>query len=136
MIRRACKYILFISLILATGLGFIASAEEVTADGAIARSVMKYESTSLRDPFRAYLVTEKPVPIIEQEDTSSIKPKLDLSTLKVQGIIWGVKTPQAIINGKVLSVGDWIDDVEIIKIEKKGVTLGFKGEMFVLAAPG
>ncbi|MCX5669031.1 MAG: hypothetical protein NTX89_02790 [Candidatus Omnitrophica bacterium] len=156
MTNRSGKLILFVFFLSAAiDLKFIALAEETTIDGKItrieqkfitageantvegiiARPVMEYESDKLRDPFERYLVKEVPKEL-PQEITDSAKPKLDLSKLKVQGIIWGVKTPQAIINAKVLTVGDLIEGAKILKIEKKGVTLGFNGEIFDLAVPG
>ncbi|MDP2831350.1 MAG: hypothetical protein Q8O02_03795, partial [Candidatus Omnitrophota bacterium] len=65
-----------------------------------------------------------------------IKPKLDLGKLEVQGIIWGVKIPQVIINNTVLTIGDLIEDAEVLSIEKKGIVLSFNGAIYDLAAPG
>jgi hypothetical protein len=136
MMSRAYKYIVFVFfLIAATDLTFIASAEETTTEGIIARPVMKYKSENLRDPFKSYLIKEEPKQA-PQENMDSTKPQLDLGKLTVQGIIWGAKIPQAIINNKVLTIGDLIEGAQILSIEKKGITLSFNGEIFDLAAPG
>ncbi|MBI3615981.1 MAG: hypothetical protein HY211_05640 [Candidatus Omnitrophica bacterium] len=50
-----------------------------------------------------------------------------LSPLELQGIIWGEK-PQAIINRKILSTGDTIEQAEVISITPEGVTLSFNGQ--------
>ena len=47
--------------------------------------------------------------------------------LKLQGIIWGEK-PQAIINRKILSVGDRIEEAEVTSVSPDGVTLSFNGQ--------
>ncbi len=132
MMSRLCKYIIFVFfLAMVIDQKIIVSAEEVAAEMKIARPVVTYESNKLRDPFKSYLIKE----VIKDElpeNGEPDKPKLDLSKLKVQGIVWGVKTPQAIINNKILMIGDLIDGAEIVNIEKSGVTLSFAGAEFVL----
>ena len=136
MISRACKYILFVFFLIGViDQKFIASAEETTTEGIIVRPVVEYNSGKLRDPFRSYLIKEEPEEVLP-ENTDLAKPQLDLDKLKVQGIIWGVKAPQAIINDKVLTIGDLIEGAEILSIEKKGITLSFNGAIFDLTAPG
>lgn len=133
---RVCKYILFVFfLITAIDLISMAVAEDAVAEGVIARPVMEYKSDKLRDPFKRYLVKEEPR-ALPQENIDLTKPELDLSKLKVQGIIWGAKIPQAIINDKVLTIGDLIEGAEILSIDKKGITLSFNGAVLDLAAPG
>ena len=73
---------------------------------------------------------------IGQNNLDETAPKLDLSKLKIQGIIWGVKTPQAIINNTVLKVGDLVEGAKILNIEKKGITFDFNGEIFNLVVSG
>lgn len=155
MMNRIFKYILFIFfIVLVIDLRFIAWAEEASAQGKIARieqkfvasaekitteeiiprPVMEYGSDSLRDPFKKYLVKDEPKEI-SQENAGETEPKLDLDKFKVQGIIWGVKTPQAIINNNVFKIGDLIEGAEILSIEKQGVTLRFNGRIFDLVVP-
>ena len=129
---RACKYILFVfSVIAVIDLKFIASAEETTPEMVIARPVMEYRADKLRDPFKGYLTKEE-LKEVPQENADLIKPALDIDKLKVQGIIWGVKTPQAIINGNVLTIGDVVEGAEILSIDKKGITLSSNGVIFDL----
>lgn len=137
MMSRAGKYRLFISfLIIANGLSFMVWAQETVADEIIARPVVEYQSSNLRDPFKGYLIKEEPKPSLLPAQVDLVMPKFDLSKLSVQGIIWGVKAPQAIINNKVLTVGDLIEGAEILSIEKKGITLSFSGAKFDLTVPG
>ena len=55
-----------------------------------------------------------------------------LPSLQLQGIFWGEK-PQALINRQVLSIGDKIEQAEVVSITKKGVTLSFRGQEFHLS---
>ncbi|MCX5699033.1 MAG: hypothetical protein NTX01_05005 [Candidatus Omnitrophica bacterium] len=129
-------YILFVFfLIAAIDQKFIASAEEAAADPIMARPIVKYESGRLRDPFRTYLIKEESRQV-SQENMDLAKPELDLGKLQVQGIIWGVPTPQVIINNKVYKIGDLIEGAEILSIEKKGIGLSFNGAILNLNAPG
>lgn len=137
MISRMFKYILFIFLL--TGINFVytALAEENTAQGVIIRPQIKYKSSQLRDPFQSYLIKEdKDQGVQAQDEGNLVKPTIDLNLLEVQGIIWGCKIPQAIINNKVLAIGDSINGAEILSIDKGGITLNFAGEILNLSAPG
>jgi len=121
--------------ILATilSLGFIVLAQDISSEIA-ARPQITYKSTQLRDPFVSVLKSEaKPV---NQGLGGLERPKIDPNKFKVQGLIWGSKFPQAIINGTVLRIGDFIDEAEVIEIDKKGVTLSISGEIINLSAPG
>ena len=59
------------------------------------------------------------------------KTSLPLPTLNIEGIVWNTNMPQAIVNGKVVRIGDTIEGVRIVKIEKQGITIDYSGE-FVL----
>ncbi len=52
--------------------------------------------------------------------------------IKLQGIFWGVAKPQAIINRKILSVGDRIEGAEVEAISKESVTLSLNGQKIEL----
>ena len=47
--------------------------------------------------------------------------------LRLEGLFWGVARPQAIINRRILAVGDEIDGARITAITPDGVTLKFNG---------
>lgn len=59
-----------------------------------------------------------------------------LPQLNVQGLIWGVERPACIIDGKVLSVGDTVQEARITEIKKGGVVFMFKGKIFTVAPKG
>jgi len=138
MMKRLSSYLLLVfSLAAAINFGFIALAQENTADEIIIRPQIKYKSGQLRDPFAPVMVKEEKKESLQKQGTAELnRPKIDLNILNVQGIIWGTKLPQAIINHKVLAAGDLIEGAEILRIDKKGVTLSFAGETFNLPAPG
>ena len=103
------------------------------SDGVILRPVVEYTSEDLRDPFSNLfqLNKEKKDQNIQvpQESIEQEQPLPDLGNFKVQGIIWGGNFPQAVINNKILKVGDLIDGGQIASIEKKGITLNYAGRM-------
>ena len=139
MARRIYRYILFI-FIAAGGMSFapIASAQENiqenikgkakenTADGVVSRPVVEYKSGNLRDPFRP-LTAAKKMMAEQDKKVDLMKAGSDLGNLKVQGIIWGGRFPQAIVNNRVVTVGDTIDGAEILGIDKNGITLSSGG---------
>ena len=115
------------------------------SDGVIARPVIEYSSGDLRDPFSDLVQLaaekekkEKAEQTIQapQETTELQKPMPTLDKLKVQGVIWGGRFPQVIINNKILGIGDLIEGFEIVSIDKKGITLNFAGRVVNLATPG
>lgn len=108
-------------------------AQENKVDEIIARPTVEYRSGQLRDPFKTLIISEKQS---GQEVAGTQQPKLDLTKFNVQGIIWGGKIPQAIINNQVLGINDLIVGAKILKIDQEGITLNFAGEIFELAAPG
>jgi hypothetical protein len=67
-------------------------------------------------------------PAVVPMQSEPIKPKkLEIPELKVSGIIYDTDRPQAIINGKVVSVGDVVKGVSIVKIQKGRIDARFEG---------
>ncbi len=52
--------------------------------------------------------------------------------LKLQGIYYRIKDPSVMINGKTLMIGDLVNDVTVMKIERKDVTVELDGQQKVL----
>ena len=50
----------------------------------------------------------------------------------LSGIVYSPTDPLAIINGKMVRVGDTVDDAKVAKIEKKKVTLDYSGSSITL----
>lgn len=143
--RRADKLLRLIFIItLLVSFAHLVFADS-NSDGVIPRPVIEYSSGDLRDPFSDLfqLAIEKEKKEKEGQyiqvslvGTDPEKPMPSLEKFKVQGVIWGGKFPQAIINNKILGVGDLLDGAEIVNIEKKGISLSFAGRIAILATPG
>ena len=52
-----------------------------------------------------------------------------LPALRVQGIIWGGDRPQAIINDRIVELGDDVEGATIKSIQKDGVNVLFDGKI-------
>ena len=98
----------------------------------IARPKVEYKAGDLRDPFKKpeSLSTQKP-----EVSGTQVTQEKPLPSLTVQGLIWGGSFPQAIINNKVVKIGDTIDKVSIINIDKDGVTVSFEETEYRLPSP-
>jgi hypothetical protein len=135
MMKRPGVYILFLIILnVATTAQLCAAQEAATDTVSIDRPVMEYKSGRFRDPFKTYLIKEEPKPVLE-ESVEVPKPQFDFSKISIQGIVWGVDHPQAIINDRVFTVGDTIEGAQILSIDKKGITLNFYGEILDLSSP-
>lgn len=97
----------------------------------IERPDVEYTADSQRDPFRSLIVEAKGT----GQDESYVPGGEELPTLTVQGLVWGGKFPQAIINNKVVKIGDIIEGAQVANIEKGGVRLLFKGKNYSLSSP-
>ena len=82
------------------------------------KQAAKKEKTSVPSKVKEQVKIEPPKPTI-------IAPKLEIS-----GIVWNTERPQAIINGKVVAIGDKVSDSEIIAIDKTGVEILYQGQKF------
>ena len=99
-------------------------AEEVT------RPKVVYSGEGLKDPFEPSLIKKKE----EGRREARVEPKA-LPDMKVQGLLWGGIFPQAIINNKVVKVGDSIGEVRITGINKEGITVFFANMEYKLSSP-
>ncbi len=93
---------------------------------------LKYTASDLRDPFKEYLPRIAEIKELEQKGREGELDKTEktLPSFSVQGIIWGTKLPQAIVDGQVVEVGDKIEEAEIIKINKEGITFLYQDEQY------
>lgn len=55
--------------------------------------------------------------------------------LLLQGIIWGVQPPKAILNDRVLTIGESLNGAQIVSIDPDGVTVEYQGQRAVLRLP-
>ena len=93
-----------------------------------------YAAQDLRDPLESWLPEEPKTPQTLTSAQAVVAQKVSTSppSLQVQGIIWGADTPQAIINHKVVRIGDSLEGARVTAIDRRGVTLEFQGETIVV----
>ena len=93
----------------------------------INRPKVEYKAQGLRDPFQPLLTEQKVNNVaVPQEE----KP---LPNFTVQGVVWGGVFPQAIINDKIVKIGDMLGEAKILEIDKKGITVLFANKEYVLS---
>jgi hypothetical protein len=103
------------------------AAEEV-----IVKPNVEYKASDLRDPFQSSFVSgEAP----EEAGPGVLAAPQVLPSLEVQGIIWGGDFPQAIINNKVVKIGDTIEGVQIMDINQGGVVVVSGNYTYNLPSP-
>ena len=88
-----------------------------------------YNETGIRDPF---IPSDANMPVkIEKDDNI-----LSNLNLKLEGIMWDPRDPYVIINDEILRVGDELEGVTILKIDKESVTFGHKEKTVVIPLIG
>ncbi|MCM8801485.1 MAG: general secretion pathway protein GspB [Candidatus Omnitrophica bacterium] len=100
----------------------------------IERPKIDYLSENKRDPFDSPLKKKEDKEKLGSKGVVSF-PVEELPDLKVQGIIWQGRFPQAIINNQILKIGDEIEGVKIVGIERDGVRLLFEDKEYKLSIP-
>jgi len=83
-----------------------------------------FKKTAIRDPFLASKDSN-----ILKTPTGKKKPMINLN---LKGILWDKLVPSAIINSKVVKIGDLIFDKTVVDIEKDKVILMENGEIHIL----
>ena len=101
------------------------------------------EEESVKNPFKPYTsfneeasVAETPVVNSEETPKQTVENKFDYSSLKVTGTVWGNDKPKAIINDKVVGIGDVVDDAKIINITKDGILFEYKDKQYLMNREG
>ncbi len=95
----------------------------------VVRPKVEYQAEGLRDPFQMP-ISDKAV---QEETTQAPEREIPPPSLSVQGVIWGGNFPQAIINNRVLKLGDTIEGARIVSIDKNVVIIFFQGRQYNLA---
>jgi len=129
--RQINQKILFIALGISAfvvGTLFAVDNLEKAKTPALTKQKVEYHAEGIRDPF-------KPLKIELEEATSEEETTQTLPDLKIQGVVWGGSLPQAIINNKVVKVGDTIEKAKVIDINKDGITVLFSGRKYNIYSP-
>ena len=94
------------------------------AGGTAVNAEVRYTGKTFRDPFM---------------DTAEIRPadettvmQQSIDSMNVQGILYAMDNPVAIINGKIYRVGSRLGAGQVISIEKSGVTIAQGGKQFTI----
>ena len=93
---------------------------------------ISYTAEKFRDPFTNPVRAEI---LNSHEGSDPNVPEIPLPPMQVQGIFWGGKFPQAIINDKIVKVGETIEGAQVVAIEKDLVTVFFGDKKFDLPSP-
>jgi hypothetical protein len=96
---------------------------------AAATAEIKYMGRENRDPVdNSFLFPEKPAAAPPPPEA----PAFAADQFKVTALLWGSKTPQAIINDKVVAMGEDLGGGKIAAIDKDGVHVNYNGEEVLL----
>ncbi len=92
----------------------------------VKRPSVQYTAEALRDPFRGYRPVVEDYTVDTTEEIVSTEPP----QLSIQGIVWGNNNPQAIIENKVVKIGDTINEATILDISKDGIAVLYKNRKY------
>ncbi len=108
--------------------GAVPSAETTTTSDTFAgRDPFQYPQ-ALVNVWKASLERPKPA-------DAPVSTAISMPALKVQGIFWGTAPRRAIVNDQILTEGDTIEGVQVITIDREGITVQFQGARSVLRLP-
>jgi len=131
MKRNLNKFIIFVILVFI----FIFKPNKVALSEGLSlvplRPNVEYKSEELKDPFEPPEEEKKPEAEPEKQIMPEVKPA-PTPVLKIEGLVWGGRLPQAIINQKVVKIGDIIEGAQIVDINREGVTLTFNNSQYNL----
>ncbi|MFH0912861.1 MAG: hypothetical protein V1884_01050 [Candidatus Omnitrophota bacterium] len=88
---------------------------------------IEYSAGDLKDPFQ-----EEHIGVVVEEQVLEAGP---LPSVTIQGIVWGGTLAQAIINDKVVKVGDTIEGMQLLEINREGIIVLYAGTRRNLSAP-
>lgn len=128
LMHAAADFLIFLIACLGNGLSY---------------AQIEYISSGLRDPFENQLPLPEPEPepetaVVLQEPEAALEaPRVQVTPpeIVIDGIVSGGPAPQAVIQGKVVRVGDAVGGARIAKITKEGVEVVYEGETFAFPAP-
>ncbi len=96
------------------------------------QSVVAYSAEKLRDPFTSSIQSEI---LTNTVSDMSVAADVPLPEMKIQGIFWGARFPQAIINNKIVKVGEKIEGAQVVSIEKDLIRVFYSNKEFSLSSP-
>jgi hypothetical protein len=91
-----------------------------------------YTAGNLRDPFMSLLPKKEEQIVIKPEKTELAQEEIQLPEMYVQGMIWGGRYPTAIVDNRVVKIGDRIGEAEVTGISREGVQLLYHNRYFLI----
>ncbi len=106
----------------------------------ISFAAMPSNTSTAKNPFIPVLPVKETSKPADEEKTlkpeSIAKQRPDVSeppSVTINGLVWNTRRPQAIVNKKVVAIGDTVDDFTIASITKAGIDIVYNGETFFIA---
>ncbi|MBN1404944.1 MAG: hypothetical protein JW946_00305 [Candidatus Omnitrophica bacterium] len=92
-------------------------------------AVTEYNADNLSDPLKnkLYVYLADNISAI-QKNTVLVQPP----SISILGLVWDTSRPQAIIDGKILSVGEEVSGCRLLSVERDGVKVEYKGYEFFI----
>lgn len=87
----------------------------------------EYTAEGTRNPFKSYIVKpSQPEPEVEAQPVVMKA----FPSFSIQGVFWGGRFPQAIINDKIVKEGDLIDEAKVLRITRDHIKFLFANREF------
>ena len=138
----SCSVIIFASQLLAQD---PAGEKPEKAGPAVEDTGVEYTAENFRDPLRPQILRPKAEQAEGQVAIEEEKPRVaEMLSLSLQGIIWNPERPLAIINNRVVKIGDIIlvpkdsettEAATIMDITQDGVVIIYSGEVEKIPSP-
>ena len=71
--------------------------------------------------------------LAKKEPIEEVKENLSLPAITINGLVWNTAKPQAIVNDKIVGIGEKIGGAKLIKIDKSGITIEYQGKVIYVA---
>lgn len=88
--------------------------------------------TPARDPFAVPPAVQLVLQPPPESAAATPEAERPMPSLTVQGLFWGITPARAIVNDQIVKPGDTVDDVQIVAIDRRGITVDFHGKQSVL----
>jgi hypothetical protein len=73
----------------------------------------------------------RPAPVVPAPPTPVVPP-FSSAGLKINGIVWNTNLPQAIVNDRVVRIGEDLQGAQIVAIKKEGIEVIHNGTKHIL----
>jgi hypothetical protein len=141
--QKKILLVFFLVALLISLLKEIKALPQAQPEASLRPIVTEYKAEGLKDPFEGkeeQFIAQAKAQAKAQEVVPEVPvQRRPLPALPpVQGLVWGGRFPQAIINDKVVKIGETIDEakeVRVIDINKSGITVSFDNQQYTRPSP-